>query len=44
MKENAFVLAQRFVHQFVEWMVKHMQMDAWLNVLKRFAINIEHSN
>ena len=38
MKGNAFVLAQRSIHQFVEWMVKHMQMDAWLNVLKWFAI------
>jgi hypothetical protein len=44
MKENAFVFAQRFIYQFVEWMVKHMQMDAWLNAIKWFAINIEPSN
>ena len=41
MKENALVLALRIFHQFVEWMVKHMIINAWLNVLKRFATNIK---
>jgi hypothetical protein len=44
MKENAFVLAQRFIHQFVEPMVKRIIINAWLNVPKRFVINIEPSD
>ena len=41
MKENADVIALRFWNQFVEQMVKHIQTPARLNLLKRFAINIQ---
>ena len=44
MKENAYVLALRIFHQFVGQMVKHMIINAWLNVLKRLALNIATSD